>query len=66
MSSEGFKNRNRIDLNKKLQIIEKIDEGWSESKIVEEMGVSKDVISRVKRARQQLKSMVNDGAFRIT
>ncbi|XP_013927326.1 PREDICTED: uncharacterized protein LOC106553375, partial [Thamnophis sirtalis] len=60
MSSAGVEKRKRVNLSvkQKLELIEKLESGWSVARACEEYGVKKQTVSDIRKAKEKLKRFV--------
>lgn len=60
MASAGVEKRKRVNLSvkQKLELIEKLESGWSVARVCEEYGVKKQTVSDIRKAKEKLKKFV--------
>ncbi|KAM3845460.1 uncharacterized protein M6D78_003151 [Vipera latastei] len=60
MASAGVAKRKRVNLSvkQKLELIEKLESGWSVARVCEEYGVKKQTVSDIRKAKEKLKRFV--------
>ncbi|KAG8127511.1 hypothetical protein E2320_014472 [Naja naja] len=60
MASAGVEKRKRVNLSvkQKLELIEKLESGWSVARACEEYGVKKQTVSDIRKAKEKLKRFV--------
>ncbi|XP_060547182.1 uncharacterized protein LOC117662638 [Pantherophis guttatus] len=60
MASAGVEKRKRVNLSvkQKLELIEKLESGWSVARVCEEYGVKKQTVSDIRKAKEKLRKFV--------
>ena len=54
--SEKAKSRMRLTISQKIELLQKLDDGWTVAQVCEEFGVKKQTVSDIKKAKEQLRS----------
>uniref|UniRef100_A0A8C6X7W9 HTH psq-type domain-containing protein n=1 Tax=Naja naja TaxID=35670 RepID=A0A8C6X7W9_NAJNA len=57
-ASPGKRKRVNLSVKQKLELIEKLESGWSVARACEEYGVKKQTVSDIRKAKEKLKRFV--------